>query len=349
MSPPPANALLTMNKTVPSRRRLLQVALAAGAWAATPALRAATWPSRSVRILIPFPAGGTADVVARLLAEKLAADFGQPVLVESRPGANGIIASDAVAKAAPDGHTLLLASSAHASNASLYPRLPYDSALDFAPVALVAPPGPMVLAVHSSVPARNVRELVALARSKPGELSYASAGVGNTLHLAGEMFSQMAGVKMLHVPYKGAAPALTDLAGGQVQMMFNSALALAPMVKDGRVRMLAQTGLKRSTLLPADLPTVQESGEAELKGFEISGWFGLFAPARTPADVVERINAEARRALALPELRAKLALLGSDEVPALAAPAFAVFVKGETARYAQVIRAAGISLDAPTQ
>jgi tripartite-type tricarboxylate transporter receptor subunit TctC len=306
--------------------------------------RAAAWPTRTLRIVIPFPPGGTADVTARLLADKLAAALGQPVIVEARPGANGIIASDAVAKSAPDGHGFLLASASHASNASLYPRLPYDSTRDFAPVALVAPPGPMVIAVNGALPVRTLRDLLDLARQQPGAVAYGSAGMGNTLHLAGEMLCQLAGVKMLHVPYKGAAPALNDLAGGQIQMMFNSALAVAPLVKDARVRLLAQTGLKRSATLPADLPTAHEAG---VPGLEVTGWFGLLAPARTAPEVLLQLNAEVNRAMALPELRDKLKLLGSDEVPTLSPEGFGSFMAAETTRYARVIKAAGIQLETP--
>lgn len=328
------------------RRTALRGALGLAAAACGVPSRGAAWPTRTVRIVIPFAPGGTADVVARLLAEKVAAAIGQAVIVEPRPGANGIIATDAVAKSAPDGHTLLLASAAHASNASLYARLPYDTARDFTPVALVVPPGPMVIAVNAAVPVRSVGELIAYARARPGQLAYASAGIGNTLHLAGEMFDQMAGVKMLHVPYKGAAPALNDLAGGQVQLMFNSALVLAPLVKEGRLRLIAQTGLKRSPSLPADLPTVAEAG---VPGFEVTGWFGLFAPARTPAEAVQRLNAEVNRAMALPELREKLALLGSSDAPPLSPEGFGAFAQAEAARYARVIKAAGIGIDTPTQ
>jgi tripartite-type tricarboxylate transporter receptor subunit TctC len=336
---------MTPRHLYPTRRASLQWLIGSALVAAAPLARAA-WPTRTVRIVLPFVAGGTSDVVARLLAEKLSASLGQTVIVEPRPGANGIIASDAVAKSVADGHTLLMASAAHASNASLYAKLPYDSVRDFTPVALVAPPGPMVIAVNAGVPVRSVRELIDHARANPGKVAYASAGIGNTLHLAGEMFCQMSGVQMLHVPYKGAAPALNDLAGGQVQLMFNSALAVAPLVKEGRLRLIAQTGLKRSPALPADLPTVAESG---LPGFQVTGWFGLFAPARTPAEAVQRLNAEVNRAMALPELRDKLALLGSSEVPTLDPDAFGAFVNAETARYAGVIKAAGIALDTPTQ
>ena len=323
-----------------TRRSTLAALLAASA----PALRAATWPSRPLKIVIPFAAGGSSDVVARLLGEKLAAALGQPVVVEPKPGANGLLATAAVARA-DDGHTLLLVGAAHAINASLYAKLPYDTARDFQPVALVASPGPLVLGLHAGVLAKTLPEWLALARRQPGSASYASAGVGNLLHLAGEMLAQQASVQLLHVPYKGAAPALNDLAGGQVQMMFNSALALAPFVKEGRVRLLAQTGPKRSPALPPDLPTVAEA--AGLPGFEVSGWFGLLAPASLPADAVARLNAECVRALALPELRDKLALLGSSEAPTQSAREFGAFLAAETERYARVIQAAGLKLDTP--
>lgn len=327
-----------MNASSLTRRALLLAAAAA----ALPA-RAADWPTRPLRIVLPFPPGGTSDLVARLLADKLAAALGQPVVVESKPGANGIIASDFVAKST-DGHTLLFASAAHASNATLYPKLPYDSARDFVPVALVVPPGPMVIVAHPSLPANNVRELIDAARRNPGKIAYASAGVGNTLHLAGEMFDQMAGVQMLHVPYKGAAPALNDLMGGQVQLMFNSALVVAPQVKDGKLKLIAQTGARRSPVLPADLPTVAESG---LPGFEVTGWFGLFAPANLPREAVRRLNAEVQRAMATPEARDKLVLLGSPEPSTLSPEGFGAFVDAETQRYAKVIKAANLRLDLP--
>lgn len=308
------------------------------------AANATEWPTRPVRIVIPFAAGGSSDIVARLLADKLSAALGQTVLVEAKPGANGILAGDAVLRAG-DGHTLLFVSAAHAINASLYPKLPYDTARDFVPVSLVASPGPMVIGVHASVPAKTLPELIALARRQPGSVTYASAGVGNALHLAGEMLAQQTGVQLLHIPYKGAAPALNDLAGGQVQMMFNSALALAPFVKEGRVRLLAQTGAKRSAALPADLPTVSEA--LSLPGFEVTGWFGLVAPQGMPSEVVTRLNAECVRALALPELREKLALLGTSEVPTQSAREFGSFLAAETERYARVIKTAGLKLDTP--
>ena len=337
------------NIPIAQRRKFIDQAIALTALASLltmAAAQAATWPSRTVRIVLPFPPGGTSDVVARLLADKLTTALGQSVIVESRPGANGIIASDFVAKSAPDGHTLLFASAAHTSNASIYPKLPYDTARDFAPVALVVPPGPMVIAVNAALPVNSVRELLDYARSNPGKLAYASGGIGNSLHLAGEMLGQMSGVNLLHVPYKGAAPALNDLVSGQVQFMFNSALAVTPFVKQGRLRLIAQTGSKRSAALPADLPTIQEAG---LTGFEVTGWFGLFAPSKTPIDVAQRINIESNRAMALPELREKLALLGSPDVPTLSNENFGAFVATESARYAKIAKSAGISLETPSQ
>jgi tripartite-type tricarboxylate transporter receptor subunit TctC len=327
-----------------SRRSVNLAAFAGAVFAGAGLSHAATWPERTVRIVIPFPPGGTSDVVARLMAERLASAFGQPVIVDSKPGANGIIATDFVAKST-DGHTFLFASAAHASNASLYPKLPYDTARDFLPVAQIVPPGPMVIAVHTALPVRSIQELIDFARKNPGIVTYASAGIGNTLHLAGEMLSQMANIRMLHVPYRGAAPALTDLAGGQVNLMFNSALAVAPFVKDGKLRLIAQTGQRRSNALP-DLATVQEQGVA---GFEVTGWFGLFAPAKTPTEVVQRLNAEINRVMALPELREKLVLLGSNDVPTLSPDGFGAFVNAETARYAAVVKSAGVSLALPAQ
>lgn len=336
---------LTM-RTPFRRRTLLQ---AAAASLAVPGfVRAADGPSRTLRIVIPFVGGGSSDIVARLLADKLAAALGQAAIVEAKPGANGILASEAVARAG-DGHTLLLlVGAAHAINANLYPKLPYNTARDFLPVALVASPGPLVLGLHAgsaaALPVNTLLELVALARRQPGAVSYASAGVGNILHLAGVILAQQAGVQLLLVPYKGAAPALNDLAGGQVQMMFNSALALAPFVKDGRVLLLAQTGARRSPALPADLPAVAEA--LQLPGYEVAGWFGLVAPANTPADAVARLNTECRRALAQPDLREKLSLLGSSEVPTQTAAEFGRFLGAETERYARVIQTAGLKLDA---
>jgi tripartite-type tricarboxylate transporter receptor subunit TctC len=299
------------------------------------------WPNKTIRIILPFPPGGTSDVFARLLAEKLKIAFNQSVVVESKPGASGIIASDAVAKSAPDGYTFLFASGAHAINASLYPKLPYDSVKDFTPVALVVPPGPMVIAINAALPVKNIKELIDYAKSNPNKLSYASGGVGNSLHLGGEMLAQAANVKMIHVPYKGANPALTDLVAGQVSLMFNSGLAVAPFVKEGKLRIIAQTGAKRIASL-ADIPTANEQGFPDV---EITGWFGLFSAAKTPADIVSRMNKEIQKAVQSPDMREKLAQIGSMDSPATTPEAFANFVATEASRYAKVIKAAGISLE----
>jgi tripartite-type tricarboxylate transporter receptor subunit TctC len=304
----------------------------------------AAWPDKPLKIVIPFAAGGTADVVARLLASVLTERLGQPVVVEAKAGANGIIGADSVAKAAPDGHTLLLHSSAHAINASLYKKLPFDTERGFVPVAPVVAPGVFVIVVHPSLPVRNLREFIDYARAKPDAVSYGSAGIGNGLHLAGEMLGQMAGIKLLHVPYKGAAPILNDLVGGQIQMMFNSPLAVQAFVRDGKLRLLAQTGLKRSTALP-DVPTVAESGVPGLAGYEASSWYGLYAPAGTPSDIVARLNAETVRAMNQPEVMDKLAALGTGALPPTTPAQFAAFMHGEVERYARVIRAANLSLD----
>ena len=330
-----------------SRRRLLGAALplAAGGWLTATSANAAGWPDKPVKIVIPFAAGGTADMVARLLANELAQRLGQPVVVEARAGANGIIGADAVAKSAPDGYTLLLHSSAHAINASLYRKLPFDTERSFAPVAPVVAPGAFVIAVNPQLPVTTLREFVEYARARPDTVSYGSAGIGNGLHLAGEMLSQQAGIKLLHVPYKGAAPIVNDLVGGQIQMMFNSPLALQAFVRDGKLRLLAQTGTKRMASLP-DVPTVAESGVAGLANYEATSWYGLYAPAGTPADVTARLNVETVRAMNQPEVMARLAVLGTGPLPATTSEQFGAFTRAEVERYARVIRTANLSLDA---
>ncbi|MCJ0765564.1 tripartite tricarboxylate transporter substrate binding protein [Variovorax terrae] len=327
----------------PNRRNVLVASslfamnlVAKSAFAQRPA-----WPDKPIRLVIPFASGGTADLVARLLANVLSERLGQPVVVDAKAGANGIIGADAVAKAAPDGATLLLHSSAHAINASLYKKLPYDTERAFTAVAPVVAPGVFVIAVHPSLPARNLRELIDYARVHPDTVSYGSAGIGNGLHLAGEMLAQAAGIRLLHVPYKGAAPIVNDLVGGQIKMMFNSPLAVQSFVKEGKLRLIAQTGLKRSAALP-DLPTVSESG---LPGYEATSWYGLYAPAGTPADIVARLNAETLRAMNLPEVMDKLAVLGTGALAPTSPAQFAAFTHGEIERYARVIRAAQLSLD----
>ena len=324
----------------PRRRRLVFAGLGLAAW---PAVRAAGFPDKPIRILITTTAGGQADVVARALAAKLADKLGVACVVEAKPGANGIIATDLVAKAPADGHTLLMATGSHAINPAVYPKLPFNPQRDFAAVAQVVAPGPLVLLAHPALPAKTVPELLALARAKPGELTYGSAGIGNTTHLGGEMLQQLAGVKLTHVPYKGMSQAVNDLMAGHVQLMFNPWPVVEAAVKDGKLKVLAQTGATRMAALP-DLPTLAESG---VKGFELTGWYVLLAPAGTPPDVVARLNAATIEALAHPETRSRLASLGGGATPSLKPAEVAAFIQAETARMVSVAKAAGIALDTP--
>ncbi len=326
------------------KRRTL---LLAGALPLAQFAHAAGYPEKPVRIVLPFASGGTADVVARLLATKLQERLGQPVIVEARAGANGIIGADFVAKAPADGYTLLLNSSAQALNESLYKKLPYEPRAAFVPVAQAVPPVPFAVAVHSSVPATNMKELIAWGKANPGALSYGSAGIGSTLHLGTEMLAHAAGIKVLHVPYKGAAPALTDLAGGQIKMMINSYGVLLPFVKDAKIRVLAQTGASRSPLIP-DLPTVSESGTPGLVGFDFTSWYGLYAPAATPRDLVNLLNSASQWAMSQPDVAPKLALLGATAPERLSPEGFAQFHRQSAERFAMLVKGAGLVMDAGT-
>ena len=262
-------------------------------------LLAQDYPDKTIRIIVPYTPGGTADMLARTIGQKMAESLGQQVIIDNRPGAGGNIGADLAAKAAPDGYTILMGTVAtHAINPNLYPKMPYDAAKDFAPIVLVATL-PNLMVVNPSVPARNVKELIALAKAKPGELAFASAGNGTSQHLSGELFKKMTGVDMIHIPYKGSAPAVTDLVGGQVQLMFDNIPSSLPQVRAGKLRALAVTGPRRSPVLP-DLPTLSEAG---LPGFSITSWFALFAPAGTPAKILLRLNKEAGKAIASKELR----------------------------------------------
>jgi tripartite-type tricarboxylate transporter receptor subunit TctC len=297
------------------------------------------YPSKAVRFVVPFPPGGPLDIVARSIGQDLNKSLGQPVLIDNRPGAGGNIGADVVAKAPPDGHTILMgAVSTHAINVWLYKSLPYDPLKDFAPVTLVTSV-PNVLVVHPSVPVKTTRELIALAKARKGQLNFASGSTGSAGHLAGELFKTMAGVDMVHIPYKGAAPAVTDLLAGHVSLMFDN-LAGLPNIKAGRVRALAVTTLKRSPFLP-ELPTISESG---LRGFDVGTWFGVFAPAGTPREVVTRLNTEISRALQTPAMKERLATLGAEAMPNTP-EAFAGFVKTEMAKYREIVRASGAKAD----
>jgi tripartite-type tricarboxylate transporter receptor subunit TctC len=300
---------------------------------------AQNFPSKPIRIVVPFPAGGIADIYSRLIGNRWSELWGQPVVVENRPGAGGNIAADLVAKSAPDGYTLVMGSiGTHAVNVTLFSKLPYDPVRDFAPVAL-AVDAEGLLAVHPSVPAHNVSELIALARARPGGLSYASAGAGTASHLAGELFKAMARVDMLHVPYKGNVPAITDLLAGQTGLMFATMPTVLPHAKTGKLRALATTGESRAPASP-ELPTVAET----LPGFVVNNWVGLFAPAGTPADLVARLNAETQKFMQTKEIAARLAGEGARFVP-MTPEQFGAFVKAEIAKWAPVVRASGAKAD----
>ena len=308
--------------------------------AAGHAAHAQTYPSQPIKMIVPFTAGGTTDILARTIGQKLGESLHQPVIVENRPGAGGNIGADAVAKAKPDGYTILMGTiGTQAINASLYSKMPYDSARDFAPITLVAIV-PNVLMVHPSVPAKNVAELVALAKAKPGQLNFASSSTGGSPHLSGEMFKQMTGVDIVHVPYKGSAPAITDLLGGQVTLMFDNLPSGLPHVKAGKLRALGVTSAKRSPAAP-DIPTIAESG---VPGYEVDSWFGILAPAGTPTEIVNKLNAEIVRILKLPDVNDRLAEQGAQAVGDTPQH-FAEHIRKETAKWAKVVKASGAKAD----
>jgi tripartite-type tricarboxylate transporter receptor subunit TctC len=302
----------------------------------------AAYPDKPIRIIIPFAAGASADAYARVAATKLTERMGQPVLVEARPGANGIIATELVAKAAPDGYTLLLVNSSHSINQAVYRKLPYDADRDFVAIGLVAVPVSLMLVAHPSVPANNGKELIELARQKPDQIAFGSAGIGNVLHLAGALFNVTADVRLLHVPYKGAAPALNDLLAGQVQLMWNASGLVLPHVRAGKLKPIAAAGLKRSAEFP-DVPTLAESA---LPGYVVSSWFGILAPAATPTDIVRRLRSEMHQGLIQPDARDRLAQVGADG-PHLTPEEFAAFVKTDAEDTAKLVKRIGLALEAP--
>ncbi len=310
-----------------------------GACAAS-ATQSHDYPSRPIRIVVPFPAGGTADLLARQIGQSMSETLRQQVVIENRPGAGGNIGADLAAKSKPDGYTLLMGTvSTHAINPNLYAKMPYDPVKDFAPVTMVAKM-PNLLVVHPSVPAKNVAELIALAKAKPGALAFASAGNGTSQHLAGELFKKMAGVDMIHVPYKGNAPAVTDLFGGQVQVMFDNIPVSLQQVRAGKLRALAVTGPVRSPVLP-DLPTVAEAG---LPGYNVTSWFGLYAPSGTSPQIIERLNREANRALAAAQIRRRLTDQGIE--PAGGAPGqLADFTHAELVKWGKIVRESGARVE----
>jgi tripartite-type tricarboxylate transporter receptor subunit TctC len=294
------------------------------------------FPTKPVRLIVPFPAGGGVDIVARSLAPHFTERWAQQVVVDNRPGAGATLGADLAAHAAPDGHNLLLANTAHAINATLFKKLPYDPVNDFEPISLIATQ-PSVLVVNTAVPAKTVKELISLAKSRPGQLNYASSGNGTPPHLSAAMFENMAGVSLNHVPYKGAAPALTDLLAGQVQLMFATIISVTPQLQSGRIRALAVTSAKRSPAMP-DVPTVAESG---VPGFEATAWFMLLAPAKTPQMLVQRISRDAAVVVAKPDVKARFAKEGAETVGSTPDRA-AAYLKSEIARWGKVVKAANI-------
>ena len=297
---------------------------------------AQSYPSKPVRVVVPFPPGGGTDIVARTVTPKMAEILGQPLIIDNRAGAGGNIGTEAVAKSPADGYTLLVASASTAINTTLIPNLPWDLSRDFAPVVLMVVNNHL-LAAHPSLPANNVQELLVLARAKPGYITYASYGPGSSAHLTAELFKLMAGVDLLHVPYKGAAPAVNDLLGGQVHIMFADVAALLPHIKSGKLKALGIASAKRFEGLP-EVPTIAESG---VPGFEAGGFLGLVAPAGTPPAVVNALNAAAQKSLAMPDVRERLIALASPPVGGTPEQ-FGQHIKREMDKWARVIRAANI-------
>ncbi len=299
---------------------------------------AQNYPEKPIRIVSPFSPGGGTDLMGRLIGQQFTKAWGQQAVVENRPGANGMLGAEFVAKAAPDGYTLLVGTmGTHGINASLYRKLPYDTVADFTPVtALIT--SPMLLLVHPSIPARSVRDFIALAKARPGQITFSSAGNGSVGHLAGELFDVLAQVKIVHIPYRGSGPATIDLLSGQVQSMVGSPAATLNYVKAGRVRALAQTGAKRSALIP-DVPTLAESG---LKDYDVTTWYGLWGPARMPSAITQKLHGEVMRTLALAETRQLLTSQGMEPL-GNTPEAFAAQVKAELAKWARVAASAGIT------
>ncbi len=316
--------------------RLAALVITCGVAALSCSAAAQTYPARAVRVVVAYPAGGSIDTVARLTSQRLTQALGQQFPVENRSGAAGIIGTENVVRAAPDGYSLLMASAAAVSSApSMYAKLPYDPLRDLAPIVLVANQ-PNVLLLHPSVPARNVKEFIALIKARPGKFNYGSSGIGATQHMTSELFAMMTGTRIVHVPYRGGAPAMTDLMTGQIDFMFTPVPNSIAQIKSGRVRGIAVTSLKRSGVLP-ELPTMDEAG---LKGFELLGWIGLMGPAATPPTVISRLNGEVQKMFG-GDLKARLFDLGLD-VAGGSPEQFGEFIKKDIAKYAKIVQAAKI-------
>ena len=320
--------------------RRMSFLLLALAMTSTPVAHGQPYPSKPIRFIVPYPPGGTAGIQARVLGDKLAAAWGQPVVIDHRPGGGGNIGAELAAKAPPDGYTIVIGTAqTHAINPSVFRKLPYDPVKDFAPVTLLSAT-PQVMVIHPSVLANSVREFVALAKSRPGQLVFASNGNGSTQHMAGEMLKLMAGIQLIHVPYKGSAQAFTDLLGGQIALMFNNLHQTLPQARAGKLRTLAVTSARRSELAP-ELPTM---GEAGLPGYEIGSWFAIFVPAGTPRAIVDRLHNAVAGALASAEVKQQLAAQGGELLGG-GPDALAALMKAEIPRYAKLVRESGARAD----
>jgi tripartite-type tricarboxylate transporter receptor subunit TctC len=311
---------------------LTGIALAVAAGAAG----AQAFPSKPIRMVVTFPTGGAPDILARTISEKISTSWGQPIVVDNKPGAGGNIGAEIVARAPSDGHTLVMGTvGTHSINGALYAKMPYDMVKDFAPITLIAST-PNLLVVNNDVPAKNLQELIAVAKSKPGQLTFGSPGIGTSVHVSGELFNTMAGVKTTHVPYKGRQMAIPDLLGGSITMMFDNMPSALPVVREGKLRAIGVTSAKRSASAP-EIPTIAEQG---LPGFEATSWFAVFAPAGTPRPVADRLHAEIVRIFKLPDVQEKLAKLGLD--PILGGPdELARHQQAEIAKWAQVVKDSG--------
>lgn len=318
----------------------LAATAAAGSLVALPASAQGSFPSKPITIVVPFSAGGTTDILARVVGEALKDELGQPVVIDNRAGAGGNIGGALAAKAPADGYTLFMGTvGTHAINAALYKKMPFDHVADFAPLTRVAMV-PNLLVAHPSRPYKNVKELIAHAKSNPGKVTFGSSGNGSSIHLSGELFKTMTKVDMIHVPYKGSAPAVTDLIGGQIDIMFDNMPSAIQHVRSGRLKPIAVTTAKRSPELP-DVPTIAEAG---VPGYEATSWFGMFAPAKTPAPIVAQLNAALVKVLGNPDVKKKLAEQGAE--PYAEKPEqFAEFIKQETAKWGRVVKASGASVD----
>jgi len=297
------------------------------------------YPARPIRLVVPAPPGGGTDILGRMVAHKLTDTLHQQFIIDNRGGASGMIGSEIVARADPDGYTLLICFTTHVTNPSLYPKMSYDPVRDFAPVAMVGVI-PSVLVLHPSIPSQSVKEFIAYAKARPGKLIYGSAGSGSATHLSTVLFNAMTGTSMVHVPYKGSAPALTDLLAGQINLMFGNMASAMPHVRGGKLRALAVTSANRSAAAP-ELPTIAESG---LPGYEATSWFALFAPARTPAAIVNKLNTEVNTLVKLPDVKERMLGLGADALP-MSSRELSVYVESEIVKWGKLIKASGAKAD----